>query len=149
MRFNLAIKALIEENTQVISFLIIEGYQEYFIIIHLYKQGSLFYKMSVRGPQGQNPRTTCGPRTTVWKTLHYTKLVAAFVSRQSRCHILARGNRWPMSPRAGSGPSVEFFSGPAARADPLKIFTLNRKDWLSAAKWIGLGMKWLIFTIDT
>jgi hypothetical protein len=27
--------------------------------------------MSVRGPQGQNPRTTCGPRTTVWKTLLY------------------------------------------------------------------------------
>jgi len=23
-----------------------------------------------KGPQGQNPRTTCGPRTTVWETLH-------------------------------------------------------------------------------
>jgi len=26
---------------------------------------------SLKGPQGQNPRTTCGPRTTVWETLHY------------------------------------------------------------------------------
>jgi hypothetical protein len=24
---------------------------------------------NLRGPQGQNPRTTCGPRTTVWETL--------------------------------------------------------------------------------
>jgi hypothetical protein len=66
MGFNSAIKALIEENTYNF-FLIIEGYQEYFIIIHLYKQRSLFHKMLVRGPQGQNPRTTCGPRPTVWK----------------------------------------------------------------------------------
>jgi hypothetical protein len=50
MGFNSAIKALIEENTYVV-FLIIEGYQEYLIIIHLYKQGSLLHKMSVRGPQ--------------------------------------------------------------------------------------------------
>jgi len=21
---------------------------------------------NLKGPQGQNPRTTCGPRTTVW-----------------------------------------------------------------------------------
>jgi len=24
---------------------------------------------NLKGPQGQNPRTTCGPRTTVWETL--------------------------------------------------------------------------------
>jgi len=24
---------------------------------------------NVNGPQGQNPRTTCAPRTTVWETL--------------------------------------------------------------------------------
>jgi hypothetical protein len=41
----------------MLVFLIIEGYQEYFVIIRLYKQGSLFHKMSVgallvvRGPQ--------------------------------------------------------------------------------------------------
>jgi len=29
---------------------------------------------NVKGPQGQNPRTTCGPRTTVWETLHYTNV---------------------------------------------------------------------------
>jgi len=23
----------------------------------------------LKGPQGQNPRTTCGPRTTVWEML--------------------------------------------------------------------------------
>jgi len=26
---------------------------------------------NLKGPQGQNPRTTCGPRTTVWETLVY------------------------------------------------------------------------------
>jgi hypothetical protein len=26
---------------------------------------------NLRGPQGQNPKTTCGPRTTVWETLHW------------------------------------------------------------------------------
>jgi len=26
---------------------------------------------NLKGPQGQNPRTTCGPRTTVWETLYY------------------------------------------------------------------------------
>jgi len=26
----------------------------------------------LKGRQGQNPRTTCGPRTTVWETLVYT-----------------------------------------------------------------------------
>jgi len=24
---------------------------------------------NLKGPQGQNPRTTCGPWTTVWETL--------------------------------------------------------------------------------
>jgi len=24
---------------------------------------------NLKGPQGQNPRTTCDPRTTVWETL--------------------------------------------------------------------------------
>jgi len=24
---------------------------------------------NIKGPQGQNPRTTRGPRTTVWETL--------------------------------------------------------------------------------
>jgi len=24
---------------------------------------------NLKGPQGQNPGTTCGPRTTVWETL--------------------------------------------------------------------------------
>jgi len=24
---------------------------------------------NLKGPQGQNPRTTCGPRITVWETL--------------------------------------------------------------------------------
>ena len=27
---------------------------------------------NLKGPQGQNPRTTCGLRTTVWETLTYT-----------------------------------------------------------------------------
>jgi hypothetical protein len=29
---------------------------------------------NLRGPQGQNPRTTCGPRTTVWETLVYANI---------------------------------------------------------------------------
>jgi len=24
---------------------------------------------NLKGPQGQNPRTNCGPRTTAWETL--------------------------------------------------------------------------------
>jgi hypothetical protein len=37
---------------------------------------SVFFGLmfNLRGPQGQNPRTTCGPRTTVWETLPYTIL---------------------------------------------------------------------------
>jgi len=27
---------------------------------------------NLKGPQGQNPRTTCGLRTTVWETLAYS-----------------------------------------------------------------------------
>jgi len=27
---------------------------------------------NLKGTQGQNPRTTCGPRTTVWETLLYS-----------------------------------------------------------------------------
>jgi len=32
---------------------------------------SVFFGLmfNLKGPQGQNPRTTCGPRTTVWETL--------------------------------------------------------------------------------
>jgi hypothetical protein len=32
---------------------------------------SVFFGLmfNLRGPHGQNPRTTCGPRTTVWETL--------------------------------------------------------------------------------
>jgi len=29
----------------------------------------------LKGPQGQNPRTTCGPRTTVWETLNYWNIL--------------------------------------------------------------------------
>ena len=34
-------------------------------------------------------------------------------------------------PTAGSGPDEKLFSGPEARADRLKIFTLNRKKKIS------------------
>jgi hypothetical protein len=39
--------------------------------IHVNFIFSLFFGLmfNLRGPQGQNPRTTCGPRTTVWETL--------------------------------------------------------------------------------
>jgi hypothetical protein len=40
-----------------------------FILFFLSFFGLMF---NLRGPQGQNPRTTCGPRTTVWETLGYT-----------------------------------------------------------------------------
>jgi hypothetical protein len=30
----------------------------------------------------------------------------------------------------------------------LKIFKINRKDWLTVAQWLGLGLKGLICTID-
>lgn len=41
-----------------------------------------------------------------------------------------------------------FFSGPPARMDRLKIFTLNWKDWQSVPEWLGLGLKRLICTIN-
>jgi hypothetical protein len=44
---------------------------------------------NLRGPQGQNPRTTCGPRTTVWKTLSYGKQWAVTSAIQSLIHCLA------------------------------------------------------------
>jgi hypothetical protein len=39
--------------------------------IHVNLIFSVFYGLmfNLRGPQGQNPRTTCGPRTIVWETL--------------------------------------------------------------------------------
>jgi len=37
---------------------------------------------NLKGPQGQNTRTTCGPRTKVWETLLYS--IAAFYNRLSR-----------------------------------------------------------------
>ena len=38
--------------------------------------------------------------------------------------------------RASSGSSDVFFSGTQQGADRLKLFTLNRKHWLSVAGWI-------------
>jgi len=35
---------------------------------------------NLKGPQEQNPRTTCGPRTTVWETLVYPKGVQFLTS---------------------------------------------------------------------
>ena len=39
--------------------------------IHVNFIFSVFFGLmfNLKGPQGQNPRTTCGPRTTVWETL--------------------------------------------------------------------------------
>ena len=41
--------------------------------IHVNLIFSVFFGLmfNLKGPQGQNPRTTCGPRTTVWETLSY------------------------------------------------------------------------------
>jgi hypothetical protein len=50
---------------------------------------------------------------------------------------------WAGPPKAGLGPG-NLFSGPSLRADRLKTFTLNRKDWLFVAEW----SKGLICTID-
>jgi len=72
-----------------------------------------------------------------WNALHATsfsfRLTPIMMLTRSHGHILRRGNGWPRTPRAGSGPNFENFLGPVTRAGPLKIFTLNRKDWLSAA----------------
>jgi hypothetical protein len=42
------------------------------------------------------------------------------------------------SPRAGFEPQWKKLFRPPARVDRLQIFTLNRKDWLSVAEWLGL-----------
>jgi hypothetical protein len=41
--------------------------------IHVNFIFSVFFEpiFNLRGPHGQNPRTTCGPRTTIWETLGY------------------------------------------------------------------------------
>jgi hypothetical protein len=41
--------------------------------IHINLIFSVFFGLmfKLRGPQGQNPRTTSGPRTTVWETMLY------------------------------------------------------------------------------
>jgi len=36
---------------------------------------------NLKGPQGQNPRTTRGPRTTVWETLLYWNKTRASVTK--------------------------------------------------------------------
>jgi hypothetical protein len=51
-------------------------------------------------------------------------------------------------PRTGSGRGERNFRVLQAMADRIKIFTLNPKDWLSVADWLGLGLKGLICTID-
>jgi hypothetical protein len=37
---------------------------------------------------------------------------------------------------------------PQARENRINIFTLNRKDWLSVAEWLGLGLRRLICTVN-
>ena len=39
----------------------------------------------------------------------------------------------------------KILGSPSARAGKLKIFTLNRKDWISVAEWLGLDRKGLIW----
>jgi hypothetical protein len=53
----------------------------------------------------------------------------------------------PRPPRAVSGPVEKLFSGPRRKDIPAKnIYT--KSDRLSVAKWLGLGVKGLICTID-
>jgi hypothetical protein len=49
--------------------------------IHVNFIFSVFFGLmfNLRGPQGQNPRTTCAPRTTVWETLIYMKTTGLFL----------------------------------------------------------------------
>jgi len=51
-------------------------------------------------------------------------------------------------PSASSWSGVNSFSGSPARADRVKICTLNRIDWLSASEWLGFGLKGLICASD-
>ena len=48
--------------------------------IHVNFIFSVFFGLmfNLKGPRGQNPRTTCGPRTTVWETLFYGKWTQTF-----------------------------------------------------------------------
>jgi hypothetical protein len=53
---------------------------------------------------------------------------------------------------SGFGPRWKKFRPPPlahqARVDRIKIFSINRKDWLSVEERTGLGLKGLIGTID-
>jgi SRSO17 transposase len=47
-----------------------------------------------RGPQGQNPRTTCGPRTTVWETLPYGNERILKIARESARSHCVKNSLW-------------------------------------------------------
>ena len=81
------------------------------------------------------------------------KLIPCHLVLFSWIHILLLSSRSLLSPgpsTAGSthGPLwIIFFRFTPARADQLRIFTLNWKGRLSIAEWIGLGPKGFICTI--
>jgi hypothetical protein len=52
-----------------------------------------------------------------------------------------------MPPRASWDLDEKEFGGLPARADRLLIFTLHRKDRLSVAGRLGLGLKQVIYTV--
>jgi hypothetical protein len=47
---------------------------------------------NLRGPQGQNPRTTCGPRTTVWETLETLAIARRGDHEFRKGHVVALEN---------------------------------------------------------
>jgi hypothetical protein len=56
--------------------------------IHVNFIFSVFFGLmfNLRGPQGQNPRTNCGPQTTVWETLSYTTTTRNFELSTTKAH---------------------------------------------------------------
>jgi len=45
---------------------------------------------NLKGPQGQNMRTTCGPRTTVWETLTSSNIRKIKSKKMSRVGHVSR-----------------------------------------------------------
>jgi len=84
--------------------------------IHVNFIFSVFFGLmfNLKGPQGQNPRTTCGPRTTVWETLVYSTWRIAVASSlvPSPTKLFAAGALLSLIPLKGNA-KVELSSNTA------------------------------------
>jgi hypothetical protein len=73
----------------------------------------------------------------------YSCLCSTFLEFEPQIYPPASG------PTVGLGPGEKNVFGAPIKEGRLKIFTLNRKEWLSAEQWLGLCLKVFICPVDT